>query len=228
MSVSPSEDLVPARMSLGRTHSVGLNAFEAKPVEVQANVGQGLPSFAIGGNVDASLREGRDRIRAAISNSGFTFPDLKVTVNLSPATMPKRGSAHDLAIAVAILAARDQVSPVKLSSTVMLGELALDGGIRPVAGVLPAVIEARNAGFARAVVPLATVAEASLVSGIEVGGARTLGRWCGGWRGRSCSTRSMRMRCRRRRPRLPTWSTWWARRRRGMRSRSLLPEAITC
>lgn len=183
MSVSPSEDLVPARMSLGRTHSVGLNAFEAKPVEVQANVGQGLPSFAIGGNVDASLREGRDRIRAAISNSGFTFPDLKVTVNLSPATMPKRGSAHDLAIAVAILAARDQVSPVKLSSTVMLGELALDGGIRPVAGVLPAVIEARNAGFARAVVPLATVAEASLVSGIEVGGARTLGevvRWLAG------------------------------------------------
>ncbi|MGC5245482.1 YifB family Mg chelatase-like AAA ATPase [Gordonia sp. DT219] len=170
-------------MSLGRTYSVGLNAFEAHVVEVQANVGQGLPGVTIGGNVDTSLREAKERLRAAITNSGFAFPDMKVTVSLSPADLPKRGSSHDLAMSVAILAARELVSPAKLPSTVLLGELALDGGIRPVHGVLPAVIAARKAGFTRAVVPLATVAEAALVTGMEVGGARNLAevvRWLAG------------------------------------------------
>lgn len=170
-------------VSLGRAHSVALNAFEATVVEVQANVGQGLPGVTIGGNVDPSLRESRERVRAAIVNSGHKFPDMKVTINLAPAELPKRGSGHDLAIALSVLTAGEQVSPAKIPGTIFLGELALDGGVRAVRGVLPAVIAARRAGFVRAVVPASAVAEATLVDGIDVGGARTLDeviRWLAG------------------------------------------------
>ncbi|NDK91999.1 YifB family Mg chelatase-like AAA ATPase [Gordonia desulfuricans] len=175
MSTSWSELEEPtARAPLGRTFSVGLNAFEAKVIEVQAHVGQGLPAVIIGGTVDSALREGRERVRAAIVNSGFSFPDGKVTINLAPAELPKRGSAHDLSLAVAILVATEQVTSVRLSSTVLLGELALDGSLRPVRGILPAVIAARAAGFRRVVVPISMVAEATLIDDIEIGGAHTL------------------------------------------------------
>lgn len=170
-------------MSLGRCHSVGLNAFKAGIVEVQASLSSGLPGFSLSGNVDSSLREARDRVRAAVANSGEKFPEKKVTVNLAPAEMPKSGSGHDLALAVSILAATEAVPTSALGSTVFLGELALDGRLRPVRGVLPAVIEARNAGFARAVVPIESVGEATLVSDIEVGGAHSLSevaRWLKG------------------------------------------------
>ncbi|MFT4127617.1 MAG: YifB family Mg chelatase-like AAA ATPase [Gordonia sp. (in: high G+C Gram-positive bacteria)] len=173
----------PTRIRFGRAFSVGLNACTAHPVEVQANVGQGLPGVTIGGGTDSALKEAKDRIRAAITNSGFPFPDMKITFNLAPAHLPKRGSAHDLAMAVSLLAAVGKAPPDLLGTTVLLGELALDGSIRPVHGVLPAVIAARARGFRRAVVPLATVAEAALVTDMDVGGARTLGevvRWLGG------------------------------------------------
>lgn len=162
-------------VSLGQAHSVGLNAFTASTIEVQANIGQGLPGVTISGNVDPSLREARERVRAAIVNSGFKFPDMKVTLNLAPAELPKRGSAHDLALAVAILTATGQASATNVPRTVFLGELALDGRLRPIRGVLPAVIAARRAGFVRAVVPREAVAEATLVTDLDVGGARTLG-----------------------------------------------------
>ncbi|MGV9826547.1 MULTISPECIES: YifB family Mg chelatase-like AAA ATPase [unclassified Gordonia (in: high G+C Gram-positive bacteria)] len=162
-------------MSLGKAQSVGLNAFEAKVIEVQASLGQGLPGFAISGSVDSSLREARERVRAAISNSGKTFPDKRVTVNMAPAQLPKSGSGHDLALAVSVLAAMGEVETAKLPATVFMGELALDGRLRPVRGVLPALIEARRAGFARAVVPIESVGEASLVTDLDVGGAHTLG-----------------------------------------------------
>ncbi len=160
---------------LGRTHAVGLNAFSAREIEIQANVGQGLPGFSINGHVDASLREARERVRPAITNSKFSFPDLKVTVALAPAEMPKGGSAFDLGIALAILAATEQVATTKIGHTVFLGELGLDGRLRPVRGVLPALVEARARGYTHAVVPMGNVAEAVLVGDLDVGGAHTLG-----------------------------------------------------
>ncbi|RPA12579.1 YifB family Mg chelatase-like AAA ATPase [Gordonia sp. OPL2] len=168
---------------LGRAHSVGLNAFSAKEIEIQANVGQGLPTFTVTGKVDASLREARDRVRAAIINSGLKFPDLKVTVSLAPADLPKSGSSFDLGMALAILAATEQVVTDRMRRTVFLGELGLDGGLRPVRGVLPALKCARDRGYTHAVVPIPNVAEATLVADLDVGGARTLSevvRWLSG------------------------------------------------
>ncbi|MGC5258461.1 YifB family Mg chelatase-like AAA ATPase [Gordonia sp. DT218] len=168
---------------LGRVHSVGLNAFVARQIEIQANVGHGLPGFAVTGTVDASLREARDRVRAAISNSTLKFPDMKVTVSLAPADLPKTGSSFDLGMALAILAATDQVATSRLNHTVFLGELGLDGGLRPVRGVLPALKRARDCGFTHAVVPIPNIAEAALVADLDVGGAYTLRevvRWLAG------------------------------------------------
>lgn len=168
---------------LGRAHSVALNAFEAVAVEVQANSGQGLPGFTITGKVDSALREAKERVRPAITNSKFSFPEMKVTVSLAPADLPKAGSAFDLGIALAILAATDQVSTTRMARTVFLGELGLDGRLRPVRGVLPALVEARARGFTHAVVPVGNVAEAALVADLDVGGAHSLSevsRWLAG------------------------------------------------
>ncbi|MCR5976158.1 YifB family Mg chelatase-like AAA ATPase [Gordonia jinghuaiqii] len=159
---------------LGQTQAVGLNAFAAEVVDVEASVSSGLPGFAVTGNPDASVREARDRVRAAIKNSEFKFPELKVTVALSPADMPKIGSGFDLSMALAILAATGQVPSDKLTTTIFLGELGLDGKLRPIRGVLPAVIAARQKGYRRAVVPIEVVAEAALVEGMDVGGATNL------------------------------------------------------
>ncbi|MBM7367577.1 YifB family Mg chelatase-like AAA ATPase [Gordonia hydrophobica] len=168
---------------LGRVHSVGLNAFSADMIEIQANISSGLPGVTISGNVDASLREAKERVRAAVANSELKFPGTKVTIALAPAVLPKVGPGFDLAMAIAVLLAAKQVSPTKLEGTVMLGELALDGRLRSVRGVLPLLLAARDAGFARAVVPIANVAEATLVTGLEVGGAQSLSdvvRWLAG------------------------------------------------
>ncbi|MEE3850685.1 YifB family Mg chelatase-like AAA ATPase [Gordonia sp. LSe1-13] len=165
---------------LGRTHTVGLNAFQANEIEIQANVGHGLPGFCVAGKVDASLREARDRVRPAITNSGFKFPDLKVTVSLAPADLPKGGSSFDLGMALAILAATSQVDTTRAAKTVFLGELGLDGGLRPVRGVLPALKHARDRGYTHAVVPMPNVAEAVLVADLDIGGARCL-RDVAGW-----------------------------------------------
>ncbi|QKT07040.1 YifB family Mg chelatase-like AAA ATPase [Gordonia sp. X0973] len=165
-------------MALGRAHSVGLNAFAARVVEVQANTSRGTPGFFITGLADTALREARDRVRPAIVNTGGKFPELKVVVALAPADMPKSGPAYDLAMAVGILLTGEEVSDEKVPSTVFLGELGLDGAIRPVRGVLPCLLEARRAGFARAVVPMANAAEAGLVSDVEIHGATNLGEVC--------------------------------------------------
>ncbi|MET9202693.1 YifB family Mg chelatase-like AAA ATPase [Gordonia sp. NPDC003585] len=171
------------QMGFGHTYSVALNAFAATGIEIQANSGQGLPGFTIHGHVDAALREAKDRVRPAITNSNFTFPDLKVTVALAPADLPKSGSSFDLGIALAILAATEQVATTRIRHTVFLGELGLDGRLRPVRGVLPALVKARAAGFTHAVVPRPNVAEATLVSGLDIGGADSLSevaRWLDG------------------------------------------------
>jgi magnesium chelatase family protein len=148
---------------------------EGHLVEVEADLGVGVPSYSLVGLPDASLAESRDRVRAAMVNSGQQWPATKrVTVNLSPASLPKRGSSFDLCIAAAILAAQEVVPPQVFDDAVLLGELGLDGRVRPVRGVLPAVAAAARAGVAAAVVPAANAAEASLVPGLRVTGVRTL------------------------------------------------------
>ncbi len=158
-------------MSLGCVRSVAISGVEGVMVEIEAFIGQGLPGVQLVGLADASLKESKDRVRAAITNSGRKWPEGRITLSLSPATLPKSGSNYDVALALAVLAAKGLVPTHHLERTVFVGELALDGRIRGVRGVLPAVVAARRAGFTHVVVPAANVAEATLVSGIEVGGA---------------------------------------------------------
>jgi magnesium chelatase family protein len=141
---------------------------EGHVVEVEADLATGLPGLTLVGLPDAALSESRDRVRAAILNSGEAWPQRRITLGLSPATLPKRGSGFDVTMACAILSAAGVVPPGALDGTVLLGELGLDGRIRPVRGVLPAALAASAAGFARVVVPQANAAEARLVPDLDV------------------------------------------------------------
>ena len=160
-------------MALARTYSVALVGVHGHLVEVEADIASGLPATILVGLPDTALREARDRIRAAIVNSGETWPNSKITVGLSPATLPKRGSGFDLAIAVAILAAAEAVPAAGLAGKMFLAELGLDGRLRPVPGVLPAVVAA-EAGVDTVVVAAQNVAEAALVPGVQAIGASSL------------------------------------------------------
>jgi magnesium chelatase family protein len=161
-------------MALGRTFAVGLVGLTGTVVEVEAHLAASLPAFVLVGLPDASLAEARDRVRAAIGSTGLTWPNRRVTVNLSPAALPKSGPAFDLAVAVSVLAAAELLDPARAAATVHLGELGLDGRLRPVRGVLPAVAAAVAAGRVDVVVPTADVAEAALVPGARVVGCSTL------------------------------------------------------
>jgi len=160
-------------MTLARTFSVALVGVQGHLIEVEADIASGLPATILVGLPDTALREARDRIRAAIVNSGQAWPNSKITVGLSPATLPKRGSGFDLAIAVAILAAAEVVPAAALDGKLFLAELGLDGRLRAVNGVLPAVLAA-DGGVQTVVVAAANVAEASLVPGVQVVGANSL------------------------------------------------------
>ncbi|GAA3812244.1 YifB family Mg chelatase-like AAA ATPase [Cellulomonas soli] len=161
-------------MALGRTLAVALVGLVGHVVEVEAHLAPSLPAFALVGLPDASLAESRDRVRAAVTSSGLAWPNRRITVNLSPATLPKSGSVFDLGIAVATLAGADVVPAQAVAGVVHLGELGLDGRLRPVRGVLPAVAAAVAAGHDRVVVPTANLAEARLVPGAQVRGAGSL------------------------------------------------------
>lgn len=161
-------------MPLARTWSVALLGVEGRLVEIEADLGAGLPGVKLLGLPDPGLREAKDRVKAAVRNSGLAWPDRHVTLGLSPANLPKAGSAYDLGIAVAVLAAASIAPAEKLPGTALLGELALDGRLRPVRGVLPALLAAHRAGLTRAVVPAESLPEAALVDGMEVGGASCL------------------------------------------------------
>lgn len=161
-------------MTLARTTSVAVVGVEGQLVEIQADLADGLPGFTMIGLPDAALQEARDRVRAAIVNSGETWPTRRITVALLPATMPKRGSMFDVALAVGLLAAAGAVPVEPLADAVLLGELGLDGRLRPTRGVLPAVIAAARAGIRRVVVPVANLAEAVLVPGLDVRGVADL------------------------------------------------------
>ena len=158
----------------GRAWSVALVGMEGAMVEVEVAIGGGLPRTVLVGLPDAALGEARDRCRAAVASAGLGWPSQLVTINLSPATLPKAGSHYDLAIVAAVSAAAGACPVGALERTVLLGELGLDGRVRRVRGLLPALLAAINAGFERAVVPAEQVGEASLVAGLTVWGVRDL------------------------------------------------------
>jgi magnesium chelatase family protein len=155
-------------MALARTWSVALTGVIGNLVEIEADLAPGLPGLAIIGLPDAALSESRDRIRAAVLNSGEPWPQRRITLGLSPATLPKHGSGFDVGLAIAVLAAAGGLPIDGLGRAVLLGELGLDGRVRPIRGVLPAVMAAAAAGFERVVVPAANAAEARLVPDIDV------------------------------------------------------------
>ena len=160
-------------MALARTYSVAIVGVQGHLIEVEADIAQGLPMTILIGLPDTALREARDRIRAAITNSGESWPQQRITVGLSPASLPKRGSGFDLAIAVAIMAANSALPLSGLAGKMFLAELGLDGRLRPVPGVLPAVITAEGC-VDTVVVAAENAAEARLVPGIRVVGACNL------------------------------------------------------
>lgn len=161
-------------MPIARAWSVALLGVQGRLVEIEADIGAGLPGTKLVGLPDPGLREAKDRVRSAVRNTRNPWPDSQVTLGLSPANLPKIGSGYDLGIAVSVLAAARTVPAVKLLGTVLLGELALDGRIRPVRGVLPSLLAAREAGMKCAVVPEESLEEGALVDGIDVWGARHL------------------------------------------------------
>jgi magnesium chelatase family protein len=169
-------------MSLAVTLSRAQEGVAAPQVMVEVHLSGGLPGTNIVGLPEAAVREARDRVRVAIQNTAFEYPNRKVTVNLAPAELPKDGGRFDLAIALGILAAGNQVPREKLDDCEFLGELALSGDLRGVSGVLPALLRAR-ARRRRVVVPRANAAEAALVSDADVRVADTLAEVCGWLRG---------------------------------------------
>ncbi|OPX86706.1 MAG: Competence protein ComM [Pelotomaculum sp. PtaB.Bin104] len=159
--------------------STALHGLEGQIVNVEVDVSRGLPSFDLVGLPDASVREAKDRVRAAIKNSGFEFPVKRITVNLAPADIKKEGPVYDLPIAIGILAATGQVDPVSCSKFVYLGELSLNGSLRPVSGLLPNVLAAREAGLEDVIVPADNAGEAALVEDVNIFPAGTLAELIG-------------------------------------------------
>ncbi|TDQ53696.1 YifB family Mg chelatase-like AAA ATPase [Actinorugispora endophytica] len=155
-------------MGLARTRSVSLLGVEGHSVEVEAHLGDGTPGLTIVGLPDAALREARDRIRAAIVNSGEHWPEEHITISLSPASLPKRGSGFDLSIAVAVLAADGAIPVEGIHDAVLLAELSLDGRARPIRGVLPMVLAENGRGRGTFVVARGNAEEAGLVAEAEV------------------------------------------------------------
>ena len=161
-------------MSLARTLAVQLDGIDGEIVSVEADLAMGLPGTTVIGMGDTAVLQARDRVKAAVVNSGERWPDRKITLALSPAALKKSGSSFDLAIAVAVLVAEGAIEIGRLGEAVWIGELGLDGQVRAVRGVLPALVAARRAGLRLGVVPLGNVAEAALVDGMEVLGAASL------------------------------------------------------
>ncbi|MBF0161475.1 MAG: YifB family Mg chelatase-like AAA ATPase [Magnetococcales bacterium] len=159
---------------LACVNTIAMEGVTAVPVEVEVDLSRGLPALSVVGLADEAVREAKDRIRAALKNSGFKLPTLRITVNLAPAHLPKVGSAYDLPMALGLLAAMEQLPDAALRGRLFLGELALDGRLKPIAGSLPAAIHARRAGFAEVIVPEANGLEAAFVEGVRVVAPATL------------------------------------------------------
>lgn len=173
---------------LARVSSYGVLGIEGYPVTVEADITSGLPMYETVGLPDAAVKESRERVRSALMNSGFVFPVQRVTVNLAPADVRKEGPIYDLPIALVLMAASGQLPTDKLADTVVLGELSLDGTLRPVSGVLPIVIAAREAGCKRVLLPADNAQEGACVEGIALYPAQNLSQVVAHLRGESALT----------------------------------------
>jgi magnesium chelatase family protein len=167
---------VPAMLS--RVCSAGLLGIDAYPVEVEVDISSGLPSFATVGLPHGAVREGRERIGAALANAGFVFPLRRITVNLAPADIQKTGSGLDLPIALGVLTASGQLPDQVLGGLMVVGEVGLEGDLRPVRGALSMALAARAAGCRGILLPADNVPESAVVEGLEVRGARSLREVC--------------------------------------------------
>jgi magnesium chelatase family protein len=170
---------------LARVRSAAVLGVDAYPVDVEVDLSSGLPSLATVGLPQSAVKEGRERVHAAIINAGFEFPLKRITVNLAPADRPKAGSGFDLAIALGILVASGQVPGGALTDLLVLGEIGLEGDLRPIRGALPVALCARALGVRQVLLPAANAAEGALVDGLEVRGATKLVDICGFLAGRA-------------------------------------------
>ena len=161
-------------MRLAKTHSVALQGTIGTVVDVEAALGGGLPHVVVIGLPDASVGEAKERCKPAVLSSGLQWPSQLVTINLTPANLPKSGTHYELAMAVVVMALGEQVPAPALEKTVLVGEVGLDGRVRPVPGVLPALLAARSAGLERAIVPYEQQREAELVDGLTIWGVTCL------------------------------------------------------
>lgn len=160
---------------LSKARSAYVIGIDAHPVEVEVDISaRGLPHFSIVGLPDASVKESKDRIRAALKNVGFAFPLKQITVNLAPADMKKEGSLFDLPIALGVAAAEGVIPPEPLLHYLIAGELSLDGQVKPVRGALPLALAAKRLGLRGVILPKENAPEAAVVEGIDVFGIESI------------------------------------------------------
>lgn len=160
---------------LSKVFASSTYGIDALLVEVETHVEKGIPLFSIVGLPDSAIKESKERVAAAIKNSGYEFPIKKITINLAPADIKKEGSAFDLSIAIGILASLEKIPLDTLQSTVILGELALDGMLRPIKGALPIAVECKKNNINKLILPLECAKEAAIVDGVDVFGFENLG-----------------------------------------------------
>jgi magnesium chelatase family protein len=168
---------------LSRIRSAAVLGIDAFPVEVEVDISNGLPSFSTVGLPNGAVKEGRERVSAALANAGFQFPLRRITVNLAPADIRKDGSALDLPIALGLLVASGQIPEANLKHTMVLGEVGLEGDLRPIRGALSIALAARSTGCTELLLPADNLSEAAVVQDLEVRGARTLAEVCAHLRG---------------------------------------------
>jgi magnesium chelatase family protein len=168
---------------LAKILSSTLLGVDAYPIDVEVDLSNGLPTFTTVGLPDAAIRESRDRVKAAMVNSGFAFPLKRITVNLAPAHLRKEGTAFDLPIALGILQAAGHINPESLQRYAVVGELSLDGRVKAVAGALPMAVAARHQGLAGLLIPAANAAEAAVIQEVSVFGVETLAQAIGFFNG---------------------------------------------
>jgi magnesium chelatase family protein len=163
---------------LSRIRSAAVLGIDAYPVEVEVDISNGMPSFSTVGLPNGAVKEGRERVSAALANAGFQFPLRRITVNLAPADIRKDGSALDLPIALGLLLASGQIPEANLKHTMVLGEVGLEGDLRPIRGALSVALAARTAGCSELLLPADNLSEAGVVQDLVVRGARTLVEVC--------------------------------------------------
>ena len=159
---------------ISKIYSALPHGFSGKIVEVEGDMNRGLPAFNIVGMANKTINEAKERVRSAIVNSGFSFPDRKVTINLAPAGLEKDGSFLDLPIALSVMLLSNQLIMGDVENRLFVGELSLDGGLRPIPGIINIVQVAKEHGISEVFVPMQNLAHASLISGLKIYGVETL------------------------------------------------------